>query len=374
MPSSNIRNLKLEEWDDFMRFLERSYGHSRNFFPRSYPHLYSQEEEALSSFMVLEEDGRIVSHVGLFPLELVSFNARTSVGGIGGVATLPGERNKGHMSRLLEYAYSIMRQRGWPLSVLGGDRQRYYPFGWDIAGLKYSLTITTRSLERANVKAMEIEEVSPETAVSRVEELHKTLQLRVERRRHILILKKQGIRIWLGDGGYVISSGENFCSPKILEVVSLEGKEPELVRSVMERCFGESASVDVNAFDVGRLERLVKVASYWVIVPEGQFRIIDTAGLLEAFKEVLSNRAEKVRDFELSIGLRLGEGVDMATIFVSNGKMSVERGRLSKNYVELDEREAVRIFLGGTIANTGKLKELGMLLPLPVHIPSLDHV
>ncbi|MGB9718396.1 MAG: GNAT family N-acetyltransferase [Thermoproteota archaeon] len=368
-----VRNLKLEEWDDFMRFLERCYGHSRNFFPNRFPQLYRREEEALQSFMIVEADGRIVSHVGLFPLELVSLGACMTVGGIGGVSTLPGERNKGYMSMLLKHAGNAMKQKGWPLSVLWGDRQRYYSFGWDIAGLKYLLTITARSLERAGVKPVEVEEVSPEEAAPKVERLHSTLKMRVKRKHHFLTLKKQGIRIWLGKEGYVVSSGE-IGSPKILEVVSTEGKEPELVRSVMERCYGDSASVEVNAFDVERLERLLKAASCWEIIPEGLFRIIDVTGLLKAFEKVLSSRAETVRDFELSIGLRLGDDVDTVTVFASKGMVNVEKGRISKNYVELDEREAVRIFLGGTVPNAKKLGELSMLLPLPVHVPPLDHV
>ncbi|MBO3831852.1 MAG: GNAT family N-acetyltransferase [Candidatus Brockarchaeota archaeon] len=368
-----IRSLKLEEWDAFMRFLEKCYGHSRNYFPRYYPQLYRREEEALSSFIVVEEDGKIVSHVGLFPLDLVSLNARATAGGIGGVATLPEERNKGYMSMLLKHAGSVMKQKGWPLSVLWGDRQRYYPFGWDAAGLKYLLTITTRSLERAGVKPAKVEEVSSEEAAPKVEDLHSALKMRVERKHHILILKKQGIRIWLGNEGYVVSSGE-IGSPKILEVVSKEGREPELVRGVMESCYGNSASVEVNAFDAERFERLLKAASCWEIVPEGLFRIIDITGLLKAFEKVLSSRAEMTRDFELSLGLRLDNDVDAATVFVNNGRVNVEKGKLSKNYVELDEREAVRILLGGTMPNTRKLGKLSMLLPLPVHVPLLDHV
>lgn len=368
-----IRNPRPEEWDDFMRFLERCYGHSRDFFPRHYPQLYRREEDALSSCMVLEKDGIIVSHVGVFPLEVFSLGAHIKVGGIGGVATLPEERGRGYMSMLLRHAGNVMKQKGWPLSVLWGDRQRYYPSGWDIAGLKYSLTITTRSLERADVKPVEVEEVPPEEAVSKVEGFHSTLKMRVERKHHALILKKRNIRIWVGDEGYVISSGET-GSPNILEVASPSGREPELIRGVMEKCFGNSASVEVNAFDTERLERLIKASSYWEIVSEGLFRIIDITGLLQAFKNVLSSRAENVRDFELSIGLRFNGDVDIATIFVNSGEVNVEKGRSSKNYVELDEREAVRIFLGGMFPSARKLRELGMLLPLPIHIPSLDHV
>jgi len=368
-----IRTVRAEEWDEFMRFLERCYGHSRDYFPRFYPHLYRPDEDALSSFLVLERDGRIVSHVGLYPLEVNCFGASLKVGGIGGVATLLGERGKGHMSRLLKHAAELMKERGWPLSVLWGDRQRYYSFGWEIAGLKYSLTLTKRSLERTNVKAANVREVSAEEAAPLVEKFYDALPLRVQRKHNSLNLRKEGIRIWVSEGGYVVSSGE-MGSPRILEVASPEGKEPELIGGVIGRCFGDSAPVEVNAFDEERLGRIHRASSYWTLVPEGQFRMMDLAGLVGSLKGLISKRTKFMRDFELSVGLRLQGDVDATTISVRDDEVEVVKGKGSPNYVELDERAAVPLFLGGPSADSAKLEALATVLPLPVHIPVLDHV
>jgi len=368
-----IRTVRAEEWDEFLRFLELCYGHSRDYFPRYLTQLYRAEDEALSSFLVLEKDRRIVSHVGLFPLEIVSFGTHVTVGGIGGVATLPEERGKGHMSRLLNHAAEIMRERGWPLSVLWGDRQRYHAFGWEIAGVKYSLYMTVRSFDRAKVGAAKVRETSLEEATPVVGRIQSILPLRVNRKHTDLNLRKQGIRIWTSDEGYVLSSGEA-GSPRILEVASPEKKEPELVRGVMERCYGDSASLYINAFDSERLGRLLRATSEWTLVPEGQFRIIELAGLLESFERLLSERAKIARDFEVSIGLRLRDRVDIATISVKGGEFRISRGRKSVNHIELDERDGVRSFLGGPSADLLRLGGLTTILPLPIHVPSIDHV
>lgn len=372
--TETIRTVKVREWDEFMRFLECSYGQPMGFFTDIMPERYRKDEDALSCLLVLERDGKIVSHVGLFPMEVECFGVKTMVGGIGGVATLPNYRGKGYMSMLLDRAAELMEERGWPLSVLWGDRQRYHSFGWDGAGLKYSLTIERRTLDRAKAKASDIEEVSAEEAIQTIERLHTILPLRVKRGQFLAILKKPFLRKWLGEKGYVISSGDDHQPPRILEVASPMGKERELIMGVMEKCFQDSATIYVNAFDSDRLGRLLEVASAWTIEPEGQFRIIDLAGFLEPFGELFSRRSGRLRDFDLAVGLKFRDKVDAATVSVKNGTFNATRGRATSNYVELDECDGVRLFLGGPSAYLGNASSLTPLLPLPLHIPEIDHV
>ena len=371
--AERIRTVRAEEFDDFMRFLERCYGHSYNFFPRAYPQLYRPDPDALECFLVLEVDGKIVSHVGLFPLELRSFGCRLMVGGVGGVATLPEERGKGYMSRLLRHAISLMRERGWPLSALGGDRQRYATFGWEQAGLKVNLTLTRRALDWVGTKPAEVREAPPEEAAPVVDELSKSLPLRVERRRADLVLRKQGIRCWLSDDGYVITGGE-IGNQTVFEVASPTGREAELIYGVLEKTFGGAATVMLSAHDTERLSRLMRVAASWSCGPDWQYRINDLHGLLKAFEPLLSERAKNSPDFEVSVGLKWESEVDIATISVKDGRLEIVKGRESGNYFEFDIVEGARLLLGGPGVDASKLGPLACLLPLPVHIPALDHV
>ena len=372
--AERIRTVQLGEWEEFQNFLERCYGHSRGFFPRHYPQLYRQDEDALACFFVLEKDGKIVSHVGLFPLECVAFGCRVKVGGIGGVSTLPEERGKGYMSRLLRHVIAQMKDRGWPLSGLGGDRQRYNAFGWEVAGLKYTLRFTRRSMDRAEVRPTEVREVMPEEAVFEVERLLRTLPLRVERRQASPILRKPGIRAWLSEDGYLLSKGEGFGSVQVLELASPTGREPELVRAVVEQCFGAEAVLQVSAWDRERLKRLLPPAAWWNAEPDWVYRIVDLAGLLEAYRGWLEGRAKWVASLELSLGFKFQDEVQQATIFVRDGKVEIARGRRAEPYVELDALEGVRLLLGGPSPEREEVAGLSGLLPLPVHIPILDHV
>ncbi len=72
---TEIRHPRLEEFELFMRFIERAFGHSKAFFQRAYPHLYLPTEEAMSWAYIIEEHGEIVSHVGVYPIEAVTAGA-----------------------------------------------------------------------------------------------------------------------------------------------------------------------------------------------------------------------------------------------------------------------------------------------------------
>src|SRR3989338_164372 len=109
-----ITHVSRDEWNSFMLFLEKSYGHSFGYFLEHYPEVYHHDDKSLESFYVIKKGGKIVSHVGLYPLDVISDNVHISVGGIGGVATLPEESGKGYMRKLLSHVITRMQEKGLP--------------------------------------------------------------------------------------------------------------------------------------------------------------------------------------------------------------------------------------------------------------------
>lgn len=278
------------------------------------------------------------------------------------------------MTKLLSHASVMMKERGWPLSVLWGDRQRYCSFGWEVAGLKYSLTITRRALTKANVEPSRLSEVSAKEALPTVQNLQGSLPMRVERSRSFESLSKSFLNRWISDDGYIIS-GKWRCEPlQILEVVSATGREKELIMGVIDRYAIDCAVVDVNAFDHDRFERLFQAASEWALKSEGQFRIINLAGFLKPFTGLLADKAKSLTDFDMTIGLRHENTVDSATLEVRNGNLEIMEGKKSRNYLELAEREGVRLLLGPCFAPPKSFQSISSLFPIPLHIPVLDEV
>ncbi len=375
MQGVQIGTPEQSEYDAFQRFLERAYGHSRGFFLRHYPHLNRREQTALESSVIARLDGEIVSHVGAFPLNVVAGGTHIQMGGIGGVATLPKARGRGLMSRLIEEAHALMRRRGDLLAVLWGDRQRYRSFGYETCGLKWSLALTPRSLGREGVEPCSVEEVDPSdpAVTGRVESLHRGLAFRVERPYLRLLLQKEGVRVFLGEDGYVVVRGEG-RDLRVLEVVGLAGREAALISGVIHKTFANSATLDVIPHEPERAESLLAAAARWSLSPQGMFRILDWPRLALALQPSLQEKAEELAPFELAIGCVDGDETSVATLSWDGEQLSVTGGRHGNTYVECRQEELVARLLGGPFVSPRGLGAVDKLLPAPLHIPDLDHV
>jgi hypothetical protein len=267
-----------------------------------------------------------------------------------------------------------MKEKGWALSVLWGDRQRYYPFGWETGGLKYSLTMTRRALTRAGVKPSKLKEASAREALSQVQKLQTSLPMRVERTRMPESLSKSFLRHWISDDGYIITNRGGSGPPRVFEVVSETGREKELIMGVIDRCFKDWATVEVNAFDRDRFERLFQATSQWTLESEGQFRIINLAGFLRPFAKLLATKAQSLPNFSIAVGLRHNNTVDVANLELRDGNLEITGAKKNGNYVELDEREGIRLFLGPYFEPPTSLRTISALFPIPLHIPKMDEV
>lgn len=85
-----------------------------------------------SAIGVFDDNGKMCSSVYLMPYEM-RFNGNTvKMGGIGGVATLPEERNKGYIKELFRYCFKEMFENDQIFSVLYPFSNVYYrQFGYE---------------------------------------------------------------------------------------------------------------------------------------------------------------------------------------------------------------------------------------------------
>jgi predicted N-acetyltransferase YhbS len=371
-----IRHLKLEEFDAFMRFLERCYGFSPGEFESYCPHRYRSSRELCDSAYVVDRGGEIVSHVGLYPIEVVVEGVVMRIAGIGAVGTLPTARGKGYMTRLLYRVIDEMRAQNYPISWLGGDRQRYNAFGWERAGMTYDLSFSRRSLDRAGVKPARVEARFADEAVDVVARYQDLANYYSRRPDLALQLRKAGLRIWTTGDGYAIVSGHAYGALSIMELVSASGQEPAMIRALLDWTGRDEISWEIPAWDAGRLADLMPCATGWRAGGWSMYRIVDLPGLLTLMKPVLARRAAPLRDWSLSIGIREHDRTDVATLVVRDGSIEITADRSAEQYVEWSSVEAARVLLGGppVAARNDVQPVLAALLPLPVYVPHLDHV
>ncbi len=374
--SEVIRTVRFEEAEEFQRFLERCYGFWPGFFSDTYPDRAEADEENRRCYLVLERDGKIVSHVGTYPMSIVIGLARVSCGGVGGVATLPEERGKGYMTRLMHESVERMRQQGMALSALWGDQQRYSTFGYETCGVKYVVRVTRRALGWLKIEPARLAEVAPSdpAAAARVGEMHAALPYRVERPRLALQLQRRDARLFLGEDSYLITNKAWGGNMQVREIHSPTGREPELILAMLNIAFASSAAVEVGPGDGGLMERLLPVAPGWEAYPQGMLRIVDWPRLVGDLKPLLAARAPGLEPFAVAVGCRWGEETEWATVDWDGTELDVRPGKDAGEAVELGVRELTAAVVGGPHPQVSRLGALGRLLPVPLHIPSLDHV
>lgn len=374
--TTEIRTVRAGEFDDFMRFMERAYGHSRAFFTRFYPHLYRPTPEACANCYVIEEACQIVSHVGLFPILVSAAGVALTLGGIGGVATSPQARGQGHMTRLLRHAIDEMHARGYPASWLGGDRQRYNAFGWEMAGLSVQMTFSRRSLGWHDVIPVSIEAAFPEEALPVVAAHHHHRACHTQRPDLRAKLSRQDLRFWIAADGYVIARGQGRDHVKIIELVSASGNEARLLRAVLDWNFADDVTWELSAWEHARLARVIPYAADWRMDEHGMYRINDLTALLDAALPHLTRHVTGLRPTAATLSLRESETVTHTTLIVENNAVHVRAGQHAEPTIELSVIDAARLVFGGPAPAGFDRVPAGIraLFPIPIYVPPLDRV
>jgi len=136
-----IHPLQKDEFEEALQLQSRVFG-----LPTDYFRTLAMRDPSFDfqNVFVAKVDGRIVSHVQVFPKLVRIAGTQVWMGGIGGVATDPGHRGRGLASELLTMAACSMKRRGMALSVLfTGIHDFYRRLGWEVASELNRYSITT---------------------------------------------------------------------------------------------------------------------------------------------------------------------------------------------------------------------------------------
>jgi len=105
-------------------------------------HLFT--DERIGDHFLAEDAGRIVGVTGLYPHQFRVGSVMFAIGGVGQVATLEEMRGRGVMAGILRALCPAAD--AFDFVWLGGDRQRYGRYGWEIGGVRYVFDTTAKYL------------------------------------------------------------------------------------------------------------------------------------------------------------------------------------------------------------------------------------
>ena len=373
------RSMFPEEYDELMDLKEIAYGETRQRFLNYFPHTSRRENFIFDNHFIIKQNGRMLSHVGLIPMDAYAVGSKVKVGGIGGVATHPDARGKGLMGKLLDYSAKRMKEKEIPLSILWGDTQRYRHFGWETAGRQMVFHLSRRSTRGINVdREFTLRGYRGGEDLDRIAKIHDREPLRCVRtlRDYEQMLKRTQIEVWLGNEGnswaYAVFSGN--------EVIEFGG-EPSTVAKLFTFMLYHYPLQIIKVHAPYReslmLHTLYEISFFWEVVPLGMIKVVNLEKLLRSFQKQLQKKTELFKiERGMAITLRTEQSQQQATLTMGDRlKVTTEA---SDEMVFLSDIELARLLFGPSAENFGEnivqKRLLNCLFPLDFYVWGLDVV
>lgn len=368
------------EFGEALDFIDRVFRPGqpgRYILQSNYPHAYRPR---YAGRILLQRDaGALVGCLAVHPLTLRLGEARLIAGGIGAVGTDPARRGEGIMGRLLGTAVERMVQAGYPLSVLWGDRQRYGWFGWEKGGMRHVFDLSSRQLgpPSAAERRLRLEPFAATPALCRrLRELDLAHPYGVERplRDIPLLFSRVGRQTLICREGrrfaYLVLQRQGRQRRGKYEVLDEAGGDAELGRSMLRQVFSRTGLTHLQASagpNPAQLDLLLPGSSSWHRDCACMLQILDLQKLLDALQPLLRRRAA-------AAGLR-----GRFRLVGPRQQGLLDLGAGPSRHLHLGENDLVGLLFGihplleRWPANP-VLGELSRILPLPLHVPTLNYI
>jgi len=380
------RALKREEFDELLNMLNRIFRLDEQDNISFWRGVYDHD---LEDILVIEEDGRVVSHVSVFPFQISVRGSQIKVGEVGGVATDEKHRMRGFASSLLKYSIEKMTREGYDLSSLGGYRDRYGRWGWELAGEECVYTVDRRSIQAAKETAgVEFWQYAGDRSdLTKIAELHDGEPVRALRSWQMYQFLFSNLRMvtmqaWLAEVSglglsYLVLNRSSEKAASILEF----GGNTQVFKLFLKRLFDKEGldrvTVVAPSIYTPFTPALTEISGYYQINAFRMIRIINLKDCLEKLAPIIEDRLNRV-EFKSPFALSLevtDTGQRVTLNLDGNLQICSEPGR---DRVTLDQRSMVRLLFGPGKATknfdirgrVGRL--LDTILPLDFYIWPLD--
>jgi GNAT superfamily N-acetyltransferase len=335
-------------------------------------------KDRIQNSLIIKDGDDVVSHVGCIEQDVMVDGGIIRVSGISSVATKPTHRGRGLMTRLLKESIKFMKDEGYVLSDLGGDRIRYHRFGWELAGRNCRYSISIRSLSSGSTPGgFEVERLSDSRR-----EMEDTLALhnndsfgllRDEAIHDILLHRLGNVTLLAWKDGeidaYAVANVDDEKNISINEVAG-GGKGIEcIVRHLFLR---QPEGIVVRLPYQHPLNGSIRsISSGWGMEAWRQFKIIDLVGVLEGFSRQIESRISVLEpSHDQSIVLGIDGEETAAELTIGSGGVGVEEIRARADTARLSEQDMVLLLFGSSNPHLKSILPpiLSSILPLDFYL------
>lgn len=152
-----LQKCTVNDYDQFIDFINDAFDKKEEkWFIKHLPNIYlnkdNMTDEMIGYNYFIKENDKIMAAIGIFPLHIrTKYGNKTielKMAGIGSVSTGKEYRGQHLMSDMLVQVNEIIRQEGYHISWLAGERFRYQNYGWNIGGKQYNVTLNKKTILR----------------------------------------------------------------------------------------------------------------------------------------------------------------------------------------------------------------------------------
>lgn len=348
-------------------------------FSELLPKWYASSKDSTKHHLLLREGGEIRGMLLCAILPLCIGGTEFLIGQIGTVAVDSSCRGKGYMGLLLEEAHRRMIASGCVLSTLGGQRQRYGHFGYELAGMQLRAELNRGNVSRlssdasARIHIVPMAEESP--YLGDAYRLYEKQGITCQRTRESFF---DVLRSWRCKP-YAILQDEQCigCVTLLREegglhvVESLFNRDVDLqaIYLAVYRTFGEQASLrfTVAPYDTAQLRALSQICESYTLEPIRHFRVFSFAPLM-ASSLALKSTQTPLADGEMAFAIE----EERFVLRVQNNHVSVHEYGGESKAASFTKKEATRLFLSPISMLEHPASFVPGWFPLPLHLSLLD--
>lgn len=371
-----------DQYDEYMDLINHVFSSdNERYFQDLLPKLYKPELDPAYNAFVAIEDGKMIAGIGDFPCEMRICGKTIKGAGIGNVAVHKDHRKRGLMKKLLNDAIDDMVEHDVDISFLGGQRQRYNYFSYDLGGATYSFHVRVKNLHYVygddapytyNIVDTELDRNDDESldAISalmasrpyyNVRERSNLYDIMCSWHSRPHVLKCDGKFI-----GYYVINGS------ITEIDVIEDKYFEdAVRTIIKN--DGTKDIQLAPFQVAYRKILEPLADGYNVQSNALYTVLCFRRVIEAFMALKATYTNLV-DGKLTVLVHGRGGDEQFTITVKDNKATVELTN-DKPDMELSHLEAMRLFFANISTTRCNAPAVAsQWFPLPLWIFNVDDV
>lgn len=350
------RILRQEEFSSLLQLMESAFPHDAP-FGETQSHNFTGLTRDLNQHIVIEENGRIISHLGLFPRLIRSGETLIKAAGVGCVATLEKYRGQGLMNKLFEFAIPMMRDQGYDISILEGDRKRYGNFGWERGGRRFAFLISDRYVKSLATPGISVRKYcGARSDLAAIKAIHEQEYFRLDRTpayydrvydlpgRETLLAEQRG-----QIAAYLTFVPETTSNTDVLAWVYEYGGDGQCIKAILRDMFAAhgvtraNVVAPINHHPLNDL--LLSVTDRWYTETSRMIKIICLQHLLRKSLPHMHNiRAAGRNCAHGEVTLEIAGSSQAATIHFGQ-QITISNVRC-RNTLSLCEREMVRLLFG----------------------------